>query len=260
MQVGVISDPRRTLENAIAWTADNGFALLDLALEAPFAAPETVKWREVRQDLADRGLQVICRAATYLPLENPAPLIRQAVVDELRRALDATAAVGATLCTVRFRGWPAHLDEQTGYEYYRQLFTILLNHGQAQGVRVALENSPQNQHQLKYFREIFRRLPDLKLSYHIGHGNVQTAQSMTREYLFALAERLAHVRISDNDGIHPLYLPLGAPATGGIDLLRELQSLRSFRYDGIVSLEIDGERRWVTGSAAILREQWEMAG
>lgn len=82
-------------------------------------------------------------------------MIRQAALDELKRAVDATAAVGATLCTIRFGGWPVHLDEQSGYEYYRQLFTILINHGGEQGVQVALENSPRNEHQLKYFREIF---------------------------------------------------------------------------------------------------------
>lgn len=252
----MVTNSRLSLAKEIAWLAQHGFALVDITLEAPAAAPETVKWPEVRQAIADHGLQCICRAATYLPLNNPAPLVRQAALDELKRALDATAAVGATLCTIRFGGWPAHLDEAHGYEYYRQLFTILLAHAHSQGVQVALENSPRNEHQLKYFREIFHRLPDLKLAYHIGHGNLQTAQSMTREYLFALADRLAHVRISDNDGSHSAYLPLGAPATGGLAWARDLQILRSFRYDGSLALQIDGERQWVRGSAELLRQAW----
>lgn len=260
MHLGLVTNPRQSLAAEIAWAADNGLALLDLALEAPAAAPESVKWAEVKAALAERNLPVICRAATYLPLDNPAPLVRQAALDEVRRAVDTTAAVGASLCTVRFCGWPAHLDERTGYEYYRQLFGVILKHGQEQGVAVALENSPHNQHQLKYFREIFQRLPDLKLVYHIGHGNIQTMQSMTREYLFALADRLAHVRISDNDGVHPLYLPLGAVASGGLDLMRELQILRSFRYDGSIALEITGDRRWLLGSAQWLSEAWTPAG
>lgn len=260
MQLGFVTNPHQSLATEIAWAADNGFVLLDLALEAPAAAPESVKWTEVKAAVAAHGCQVIGRAATYLPLDNPAPLVRQAALDEVRRALDATAALGATLCTVRFCGWPAHLDERTGYEYYRQLLGVLLKHGQAQGVAVALENSPHNPHQLKYFREIFQRLPDLKLVYHIGHGNIQTMQSMTREYLFALADRLAHVRISDNDGVHNLYLPLGAVANGGLTLLRELQTLRSFRYDGSIALEISGDRRWLRGSAQALTELWAQAG
>jgi sugar phosphate isomerase/epimerase len=253
MQLGLVTNPRHSLAAEIAWAADHGFSVLDLALEAPAAAPENVKWAEVRSAILERGLQVLCRAATYLPLDNPASLVRQAALDEVRRAIDAAAAVGAPLCTIRFCGWPVYLDERTGYEYYRQLLSVVLKHGAEQGVAVALENSPQNLHQLKYFREIFQRLPDLKLVYHIGHGNLQTMQSMTREYLFALADRLVHLRISDNDGIHTLYLPLGA-APGGLNLLRELQTVRSFRYDGTVAIEMNGDRRWLVESAKLFRE------
>jgi sugar phosphate isomerase/epimerase len=259
MQLGLVTNPRNSLAAEIAWLADNGFDLIDLALEAPAAAPETVKWADVKATIAERKLAVICRAATYLPLENPAPLVRQAALDELRRAIDATVAVGGTLCTVRFRGWPSHLDEASGYEYCRQLFGVLIKHGGERGVQVALENRSANEHQLKWFREIFNRLPALKLSYHLGHGNVGTLQSMAREYLFALADRLVHVRISDNDGRHNAYLPLGAPATGGLDFRRDLQTLRSFRYAGTVSLEIEGDRRWAQASAELLREWWMAA-
>lgn len=259
MQLGLVTNPRNSLAKEVTWLADNGFSLIDLALEAPAAAPEAVKWAEVKATLAERGLTVVCRAATYLPLENPAPLVRQAALDEIRRSLDATAAVGSSLCTVRFRGWPGYLDEASGYEYYRQLFGVLLKHGGERGVQIALENRPENEHQLKWFREIFNRLPTLKLAYHLGHGNVGTLQSMTREYLFALADRLAHVRISDNDGRHNAYLPLGVPGEGGLDFRRDLQTLRSFRYDGTIALEIDGDRRWAKASAALFTDWWAAA-
>ena len=83
---------------------------------------------------------------------------------------------------------------------------------------------------------------------------------MTREYLFALADRLVHVRISDNDGRCNSYLPLGAVAHGGLDFPRDLQTLRSFRYDGTIALEIGGERRWAKASATYCQEQWVQAG
>jgi sugar phosphate isomerase/epimerase len=254
------NDPRRPLLQEIEWVAAHGFAGLDLTLEAPGAAPETTDWLAVRAALETHGLAVLCRAAPDLPIEHASSLVRQAALDELRRSVDVAAALGARLCTTRFRGWPTYLNEATGYEYYRQLYTVLLDHARAQGVAVALENRPQNLHQLKWFREIFHRLPTLKLCYNVAHGNVQTMQSMTREYLFALADRLAHVRISDNDGTISSYLPLGAPSTGALDLRRELQSLRSFRYAGSITVEVAGDRRWLIASAELLREAWAQAG
>lgn len=257
MKLGAMNNPQRPLLEEIRWIADNKFDFIDLALEAPGAALESTDWKAVRQAIADAGLSVICHAAQYLPVENPSPLVRQAALDEWRRSIDAAHLLGASLCTLRFRGWPAHLSEKAGYEFAQQLYGIAVQHGAERGVDVALENSPRNQHQLKYFREIFHRVPQLKLLYDIGHGNVGThAPHTTRDYLFALSERLAHVHISDNDGSEDAHLPPGAPASGGINLRWELQTLQSFGYDGTITVQVRGDRRWLLASADLIREEW----
>lgn len=259
MRLGVMNDPRKPLLEEIEWIARHGFDYIDLTLEAPAAALESTDWRMIGSAIADSGLGVICHTAPYLPIHNPSPLVRQAALDELRRSIDAAHIVGATLCTTHFLGWPAYLSEAQGYEYYRQMYDILIRHGASQGVAIALENGTENRHQLKYFREIFHRLPDLKLLYDIGHGNIKTAKSMTRDYLFALADRLAHVHISDNDGQGDDHLPIGAPMRGGIDLGHEMRGLRSFRYDAGITVEVFGDRRWLTASAELIRAKWEEA-
>jgi len=259
MKLGMMTNPHNELDREICWASEQGLDFVDIVLEAPKAALETTDWQSVQQTIADSGLGVVCQSATYLPIHTPSPPIRQAALDELRRSVDAAHILGATQCTTHFRGWPAYLPEAAGYEYYRQLYTVLLKHGEERKVSVALKNSADNSHQLKYFREIFHRLPELKLTYDIGHGNVQTAQSMTRDYLFALADRLTHVHLSDNNGSADDNLPLGAPQEGALQLLRELQNLRSFRYDGTITLQIFGDRRWLVESAAMVRDLWPQA-
>jgi sugar phosphate isomerase/epimerase len=259
MKLAALTNPQHNLLDEITWIAANGFACIDLVLEAPGATLESTDWSTVQVAIVASGLPVICRAASYLPIHNPSPRVRQAAADELRRSIDAAQLVGSTLLTTSFLGWPAHMSEAVGYEYYRQLYELLLKHGSERGVRVALENSPNNTHQLKWFREIYQRLPGLKHVYNLGHGNVQTRQSLTREHLFALNDRLVHVRLSANDGVSNGHLPLGAPANGGIDWARDLRILRSFRYEGTITLEIGGERRWLLASAQWLRERWEQA-
>jgi sugar phosphate isomerase/epimerase len=251
-----MNDPRHPLQEEIQWIGKNGFDYIDLKLEGPGAALESVNWRESADMIQDSDLSVICHAADYLPFNNPSPIVRQAALDELRRSIDAANILNASLCVVQFCGWPAYLAEKAGYEYYRQIFEILLRHGASQGVQVALENSAENRHQLKYFREIFQRLPDLKLLYDIGRGNIKTAKSMTRDYLFALSDRLAYVHISDNGGQADDHLAFGAPSNGGIDLGHELRGLKAFRFDGGITLEVFGDRRWLLASADLLRQKW----
>ena len=258
MKLGAMNNPRHDLLAEIEWIAANGFDFIDLALEAPAAALEATDWKSAQAAISNSGLEVICHAAPYLPVNNPSPLVRQAALDELRRSVDVAHLLGASLCTTRFLGWPAHLTSDAGYEYIKQLYGILLQHGAEKDVQIALENSMHNAHQLKYFREIFHRLPALLLLYDIGHGNVNTAaQHTTRDYLFALRERLVHIHLSDNDGHSDGHLPLGAPAAGGIDIEREIRTLHSFGYDGTITVQVFGERRLLLESAALLRNLWQ---
>ena len=257
MQLGVMTNPHHSLTKEIEWAKANGFDYVDLLLEAPSAALESTDWKAVATAVQDAELGIVCQAASYLPLANPSPLVRQAALDELRRSIDAAALLSAPLLTVPFAGWPTYFLEKTGYEFSEQMLAILINHGKERGIQICLENSPRNQHQLKHFREIFHRLPELQLTYDIGNGNVGTAaQHTSRDYLFAMAGQLAHVHLSDNDGREPAYLPPGTPKHGGIDLPRDLQTLKSFGYDGRITLELFGEKHWTLATAAFVQELW----
>jgi sugar phosphate isomerase/epimerase len=251
-----MNNPRSDLMKEVERIAGLGFDFVDLTIEAPGAEPDRHDWQTVCHAIADAGLSVVAHAAPYLPIHNPSPLVRQAALDELRRCIDVAQLLGAPFCTTHFLGWPEFLDEDQGYEFYRQAYIILLKHGDERGVAVTLENSPHNRHQLKYFREIFYRLPQLKLTFDIGHGNIETARSMTRDYLFALNDRLVHVHMSDNDGTDDDHLPFGAAKRGGIHLMHELRGLKDFSYDGTITLEVFGHDRWLRASAELVREYW----
>ncbi len=164
MQLGTLTDPYVDPLEQIRWAADNNFDYVDLQIAAPAAALETTDWKSVGQAINDAGLAVICYAGADFVINNPSPTIRQAALNELRRCIDAAQIVGASLLTTRFLGWPPFLDEAAGYEYTRQVYEILLAHGAERSVDIGLENSPRNFHQLKWFREIFFRLPELKLA------------------------------------------------------------------------------------------------
>ena len=151
-ETGAMNNPRMNLMKEIERTAGLGMDFIDLTIEAPAATPDGHDWQVVRAAIADAGLEVVAHAAPYLPIHNASPLVRQAAIDELRRCIDVAQQLGAPFCTTHFLGWPGFLDEDQGYEFYRQAYTILIKHGDERGVAVTLENSPHNRHQLKYFR------------------------------------------------------------------------------------------------------------
>lgn len=286
MRIGAQTDPNKKLHDEIARCAEDNFDFVEIVLAAPGAALESTDWNAVSTQLAELNLSAACQAPTFLPIANPSPLVRQAALDELRRCIDATARIGARLLSIPWTGWPDYMPEADGYQFARQWLEIVIRHGanqqgtqpdggqpdgeqpdggqpdgesQSSGVEIALINSPTNRHQLKHFREIFHRVPNLRFAYDIGNSNVGMPQSLTRDYLFALADRLTLVHISDNDGTAPQYLPFGAPISGGIALGHELRTLRSFRYDGDITLQVQGDRRWLLAAREILRDVWANA-
>ena len=251
-----MNDPKRDVLDEIRQIASDGFDYVDLTLEAPRAESDQIDVKAVRQLLEDQGLGLICHASPYFPVNNPAAWVRTAALDELRRCLDVTAALGARLLTTHYLGFPSFWSEEMGYDLYAQLYLKLCAEGTQRNVLVAIENHPKNAHQLKHFREIFSRCPNLYLLLDLGHTNIDVPKNLAREYLFALADRLAHVHASDNDGTADQHLPLGAPSHGGVVWSRVMADLKSFHYDGTVTLEVfspdrsyrqDSMRRWREG-------------
>ncbi|MEX1019460.1 MAG: sugar phosphate isomerase/epimerase [Litorilinea sp.] len=256
MRIGVQTNPAHPITSEIERAATDSFDYVDIMLAAPGAALEQTDWRKIADTVGALNLSVHCQAAAYLPIANPSPLVRQAALDEMRRSLDATARLGGSTLSVLWQGWPAYFNEADGYQFTQQWLAILVQHARAQNVELALINSANNRHQLKYFREVFHRTPGLAFTYDIGNSNVGVPQSLTRDYLFALGDRLRLVHLSDNDGTTPQYLPLGAPSQGGIQLDHELRTLRTFRYDGDITLQVLGDRRWLAVTRDLLAEVW----
>ncbi|MFZ2359319.1 MAG: sugar phosphate isomerase/epimerase family protein [Anaerolineae bacterium] len=257
MKIGAMTNPQRDLLDEIRQIAAEGFDYADITLEAPRAEPGQIDAPAVRRLLDELGIGVVCHAAPYLPVHNPSALVRRAALDELRRSLDVAASLGARLLTTHYMGFPAFWPEATGYDLYTQLYRLLCAEAAQRGMLVAMENSPRNAHQLKHFREIFARCPDLYLLLDVGHANIDVPKNQTREYLFSLADRLAHVHLSDNDGAADQHLPLGAPAKKGVSWRRVAADLKSFGYDGTVTLEVfAGDRSYRQDSARRWRAWW----
>jgi len=257
LQIGAMTNPRRRVEEEIRWIGENRFDFVDLAIEAPQAEPEQLDVLAIRQLLEDFGLGVVAHAAPYLPVSSPSARVRQAARDELVRYLDVAAEVGASLLTTHFVGWPDWMAEGMAVELYGQLYDALCREAQKRGIAVAMENGPGYAGQLKALRRIFRRASNLQLLLDIGHANIHVAKNQTQEYLLALADRLAHVHMSDNDGTDDDHLPLGASRKGGVNWEREVEALRSFDYDGTITLEVFGDRRYLLASREYLRALWK---
>ena len=112
MQIGAMNHPNEPLAREIAWMAELKLDFIDLTLEPPAAATWQLRPAEVTAMLRDHGLGVVGHTAFYLPIASSFESLRQAAVDELKRAVEFFAKVGAKWMNLHPDGHAPFVEER----------------------------------------------------------------------------------------------------------------------------------------------------
>jgi sugar phosphate isomerase/epimerase len=259
MQVGAMNHPGQPLRREIEWMSELELDFIDLTLEPPAAATWQIDPVEVKKLLRDYGLGVVGHTAYYLPIASSFESLRRAAVDELKRAVEAFAAIGAKWVNVHPDGHAPFTDERTVVHRNVASLQELVAFAAPLGVGIMLENVPGRFNSVAQLGPIFDSVVDAALHLDIGHCNLSVARSTAGELISRYAERLAHVHLHDNRGGHAdLHLALGM---GELDLTAHVRELRAVAYDGTITLEVFApDRHFLRYSRDRLRELWDAAG
>ncbi|HEU5077694.1 MAG TPA: sugar phosphate isomerase/epimerase [Opitutaceae bacterium] len=256
MQIGAMNHPAEPLEREIAWMADLKLDFVDLTLEPPAAATWRVDPKAVRRLLDDHGLDVIGHTAYYLPIASSFESLRRAAVDELKRAADHFAAIGARWMNVHPDGHAPFIDDRSVVQRNIDSLRELAAYGKSVGIGVMLENVPGRFNSVAQLEPIFFGVPEAGLHLDIGHSNLSVPYNTAGELISRFATRLAHVHLHDNrGGSADLHLALGM---GNLNVPLHLRDLRAAGYDGTITLEVfSRDPHFLAYSRDRVREIWE---
>lgn len=201
-------------------------------------------------------MQAVGHTAYYLPLASPFEEIRRGAVDELRRCIEAFAAIGVSAMNIHPDRIPPMHDRRFCIERNIVSLRELLPMGQKLGVRLMIENLPEGFNTVPQLAELLDPLPDLWLHLDIGHANLMVSHNTTEELLQRFGRRLLHVHLHDNKGGHAdLHLPLGV---GAMDVRRYVKALKRAAYDHTITLEVfTPDRQYLDASRRVLRALWD---
>ncbi|PTY08532.1 sugar phosphate isomerase/epimerase [Opitutaceae bacterium EW11] len=258
MQIGAMNNPSEPVASEIAWMAELKLDFIDLTLEPPEAATWRVDANDLRRRLHDHGLGVIGHTAFYLPLASSFESLRCAALDELKRAAELFAALGAKWMNLHPDGYAPFTDDATILRRNMDSLAAIAEFGKTVGVRVMLENVPGRFNSVAQLEPIFRRVPEAGLHLDIGHSNLSVEHNTAGELIHTFSDRLAHVHLHDNRGGHAdLHLALGM---GNMDVPHHVRVLRESGYDGTITLEVfSKDRHFLAYSRDRLREYWDTA-
>ncbi|MEO7700271.1 MAG: sugar phosphate isomerase/epimerase family protein [Opitutus sp.] len=259
MQIGAMNHPGEPLRSEIEWMAALKLDFIDLTLEPPAAATWQLRPAEVSALLRDHGLGVVGHTAFYLPIASSFESLRQAAVDELKRAAEFFSKIGARWMNVHPDGHAPFIEERSVVLRNISSLREVVEFAQPLGVGVMLENVPGRFNSVLQLTPIFDAVPQLGLHLDIGHSNLGVERNTAPELIAQFGRRLAHVHLHDNRGGHAdLHLALGM---GQLDTAQYLRKLRASGYDETITLEVfSADRHYLGYSRDQLRAMWEKAG
>jgi sugar phosphate isomerase/epimerase len=167
MYVGILTAPfsKEPLEHVAAFAAEYGFGGMEL-VAAPggkhidltnFTREDAARVK----DLMERRALIISSLAVYCNTTDADPEKRKANSDSIIKAIDAAKLLGVdVVCTMAGHPVPGKTKMQTIETDCVEVFTPLLAHAEANGIKLALENwYATNIQHLGHWERIFEVLP-----------------------------------------------------------------------------------------------------
>lgn len=157
---------------------------------------------------------------------------RLAGVELVQNRLEMTAQLGGKSVVMHVPNTPTAAPTTPQIDQLRRSIDALTPTIRRLGVRLALENMPNDDFRL--LRSLLSEYsPDvLGICYDSGHGNIDQRRGL--DHLEAVKDRLLALHLHDNDGTRDQHL---VPFAGTVDFPRLSQIIATSSYVGCISME-----------------------
>lgn len=259
MRYGAMNFPILPVLEEIDTFAGLGFDYFELTMDQPEAhyslVSENIK--AISKALQSQGMGIVCHLPTFVSPADLTESIRCASVKEMKCSLSVAADLGAEKAVLHppmIGGMGPYVPEKsTGYAY--DFLSEMVRQSETLGITICLENMmPRNVFGVDpdELETIFKTFPSLQFTLDTGHANLNDeGQDRLQDLVSRLGDRIGHVHLSDNHGMHDDHISLGM---GNIDFRRLAHNLKKIDYDGTATFEIfDSDRQMLVKG----REYWK---
>lgn len=234
MKIGLMNNPHaKDTYKEIEWIGKKGFDFLDLTIEQKDGDIRPLNTRRVKKILDKYSLDLTGHTSPYLAFCSPEKEIRDAVLDELEKALDIMDDLGSP--NLNFHGTvPDDLSVNKTVDRFSDIISRLIPKAKKKGIRIMMENWLNTPRYVDFYRKMFNKFDNLYLHLDVGHAYLKPDQDMVSWFLNNYADRLEHVHFSDNHKKRDNHLALGK---GKIPWVKTIKTLKDYGYDNTITLE-----------------------
>ena len=273
MKLGLLTAalPRLSLEKVAAWSAGNGFEMLEVACW-PTAGGERRRYAgvshidvqnldaaKVRATIEEHGLEISSLA--YYPNNlHPDSRDRKAANDHLKKVIDAAAKLGVPTVGT-FLGRDKNKNVTDNLKEFRKVWPRLVAHAERRGVNIAIENCPMIFSNDEWpggtnlattpavWDEMFSTIPSKRFGLNLDPSHLVWQMIDYERVVRDYGSRVLHVHAKDmeidRDGLYRngvLSAGMGwqvprLPGLGEVRWDRFIAALYRVGYDGVISIE-----------------------
>ncbi len=293
MKLGLLTAafPRMNLERTAAWSATNGFQMLEVACW-PASGGERRRYAGVShidverldagkvRDVLDRHGLEISSLAYYPNNLHPDPGERRTVNNHLKKVVDAAAALGVPTVGT-FVGRDQTKNVPDNFREFRKVWPRLVSYAEGRGVNIAIENCPMIFSWDEWpggtnlaatpavWDEMFTIVPSPRFGLNLDPSHLVWQFIDHERAVRDFADRIFHVHAKDmeidRDGLYEhgvMARGMGwqvprIPGLGEVRWNRFVAALYRAGYDGAISVE--HEDRAFEGDLDRVRRGFEIA-
>ena len=222
---------------------DLGFDYVEIVIEGPAETPEIIlkEKKKVLKLLKKYKLFAIAHTFWSMELGSDYEPVRKGWLEEGKKIIRLCNELEIRLVNFHSHSRGLYIKDKKGKKtvlnnLIRSL-RELVEYGKKYNVEVMLENAAESYEitDLKDFKYIIDRVPDLKVHLDIGHAFLYGGMKNIENFIKIFKNKIVHIHIHDNNGKWDEHLPLGA---GSIDYKKVIKFLKKIKYNKTITFEI----------------------
>ena len=243
MKFGKLTSPMKDVLGEIKIAHDLGFDYVEIVIEGPAETPEIIlkEKKKVLKLLKKYKLFAIAHTFWSMELGSDYEPVRKGWLEEGKKIIRLCNELEIRLVNFHSHSRGLYIKDKKGKKtvlnnLIRSL-RELVEYGKKYNVEVMLENAAESYEitDLKDFKYIIDRVPDLKVHLDIGHAFLYGGMKNIENFIKIFKNKIVHIHIHDNNGKWDEHLPLGA---GSIDYKKVIKFLKKIKYNKTITFEI----------------------
>lgn len=260
---GMLTNPTIDILKEIKTAAKLDFDYVELGIEGPEGRPEILlnKKDKILELLKKNNLFAIGHTSWWVELGTEYEPVRRGWLEECKKRIDVASELNIPIINFHSHSRGMYLRNE---KYKKRVLDNwvrslkeLVHYDEIKNVKIMFENAAEKEEigELKDFKYIVDRVPNLKVHLDIGHAFIFGGMKSIEKYVTSFKNKILHIHVHDNHGKSDEHLPIGK---GKINWRQVIKLLKKIDYEKTITFEIFSKsRKDVVKSREKIKKLWQ---